>query len=61
MPVVIFFFVIGWVWKGKPWIHLHEIDIDTGRRELPWDDINAHRAELAAMPAWKRLIHTFFI
>jgi amino acid transporter len=38
-----------------------DIDVDTGRRELDWDEINAYRATLAAMPAWKRALHTFFI
>jgi|TARA_R110002003_G_scaffold129_7_gene12119 amino acid transporter len=36
------------------------MDVDTGRRELDWDVINAERAEIASWPAWKRLFHRMF-
>jgi amino acid transporter len=38
-----------------------DIDIDTGRRDVDWDIINEYRAKLAAMPAWRRVVHTLFI
>jgi amino acid transporter len=61
LPVVMFLWFCGFLWKRKGWLRTDQIDLDTGRRELPWDDINAYRARLAAMPAWKRIFHTLFI
>jgi amino acid transporter len=59
--VVIFFWIVGYAWKREGWLSLDKIDVDTGRRDLPWDEIHAYRAELAAMPTWKRIMHTVFI
>lgn len=59
--VIIGFWVVGKFWKGKGWLKLNEIDVDTNRRELPWEEINAWRAQRAAMPAWKRVIWNFFV
>lgn len=61
LPVVIVFWIGGFLWKRSGWLRTDQIDLDTGRRELDWDAINEHRARLAAMPAWKRIWHTFFI
>ncbi|KAK3683417.1 amino-acid permease inda1 [Podospora appendiculata] len=60
MPVVILFYIIGYAWKRKGWLAVEKIDVDTGRRELPWEEINAWRAELALMPTWKRVYHHIF-
>ncbi|KAF2707179.1 amino-acid permease inda1 [Pleomassaria siparia CBS 279.74] len=57
LPVVILFWVIGYLWKGKAWLRTASMDVDTGRRELDWDLINAERAEMATWPAWKRFYH----
>ncbi|KAI2622284.1 amino acid permease/ SLC12A domain-containing protein [Xylaria nigripes] len=59
-PIVIVFWIIGYAWKRQGWVKIDEIDVDTGRREHDWDEINAHRRELATFPAWKRLYHTMF-
>lgn len=61
LPVVILFWLVGFAWKRQAWLRTRDIDVDIGRRELDWDAINTYRAELAAMPAWKRIIHTVFI
>lgn len=61
LPIVILFWIIGYLWKREGWLKTEQIDVDSGRRELPWDEINAYRAELAAMPAWKRIVHTVFV
>ncbi|KAH6963050.1 hypothetical protein HG530_006784 [Fusarium avenaceum] len=60
LPVVIAFYIIGYVWKREGWRKVSEIDLDTGRREHDWDTINAYRAQLANGPAWKRLMHHLF-
>ncbi|EEU36736.1 uncharacterized protein NECHADRAFT_51989 [Fusarium vanettenii 77-13-4] len=59
-PVVILFYVGGYIWKRQGWLKLSEIDLDTGLREHDWDSINAYRREMAAAPAWKRVLHAMF-
>lgn len=61
MPVVIVFWIGGFLWKRTGWLRTDQIDVDTGRREHDWAVINEYRAKLAAMPAWKRIIHIVFI
>ncbi|KAF5670000.1 amino-acid permease inda1 [Fusarium heterosporum] len=60
LPVVIVFYIIGYIWKREGWRKVEEIDIDTGRREHDWDTINAYREKLANGPAWKRIMHHLF-
>ncbi|KAG6016992.1 Amino-acid permease inda1 [Claviceps lovelessii] len=59
-PVVLFFWLVGYLWKGKGWLRVEQMDVDTGRRELDWDEINAFRAEVASWPAWRRILHHTF-
>lgn len=61
MPVVIVFWIGGFLWKRTGWLRTDQIDLDTGRRELDWDAIHADRARLAAMPVWKRTFYTLFV
>lgn len=56
LPVVILFWVGGFAWKRTGWLRTSQMDVDTGRRELDWDEIHAYRAKIAAMPAWRRAI-----
>lgn len=60
LPMVIFFWLCGYIWKRTGWIRIDQIDVDSGRRELDWDEIRGYRAELAAQPTWKRVLHIFF-
>jgi amino acid transporter len=59
-PVILFFWAIGYLWKREGWLRTPNIDVDTGRREVDWDEINAYRAKVAAMPSWRRVMHKFF-
>ncbi|KAL2160147.1 hypothetical protein VTH06DRAFT_1802 [Thermothelomyces fergusii] len=61
LPVVIAFWIAGFLWKRTGWLSLDQIDLDTGRRELDWDYINADRAKLASMPTLKRWFYTMFV
>lgn len=61
LPVVIVFWIIGYLWKGKGWLRTVDMDVDTGRREHNWDEINAYKAEIAAMPLWRRIFYKWFI
>ncbi|KAF9885841.1 hypothetical protein FE257_012313 [Aspergillus nanangensis] len=60
LPVVIFFWICGFAWKRAGWLRTHQIDVDTGRREVDWPVIHAERQRLAAMPAWRRGLNIIF-
>jgi amino acid transporter len=60
LPVVLLFFVCGYFWKGTKWRSASEIDVDTGRREVDWNRINAYKAQVAMYPAWRRLLVAMF-
>ncbi|POR37109.1 Amino-acid permease inda1 [Tolypocladium paradoxum] len=59
-PVVIAFWIFGYVWKREGWIRTEQMDVDTGRRELDWDEIRAYRERVASWPAWRRVLHMLF-
>jgi len=59
IPVVMFFWVIGFFWKKTGWLRTDQIDVDSNRRELDWDAINAFRQEQATWPAWRRVAYLF--
>lgn len=56
-PIVMLFWAIGYLWKRTGWLSVAQIDVDTGRREHDWDEINAYKAKVAAWPAWRRALH----
>lgn len=58
--VVLLFWAVGWAWKRPAMLRTRNIDVDTGRRELDWDEINAYRAKIAAYPKWKRFLSHLF-
>lgn len=60
-PVVIAFWIGGFFWKRTGWLTLDQIDVDSGRRELNWEEINADRAKIAAFPIWKRWFYKLFV
>ncbi|KAH8673454.1 amino acid permease/ SLC12A domain-containing protein [Xylariales sp. PMI_506] len=59
-PVVILFYIGGYIWKRQGWLKVSQIDIDTDRREHDWEVINEYRAKMAAAPAWKRALAVIF-
>lgn len=59
-PVVLFFWLVGYLWKRTGWLRTEHMDVDTGRREVDWDEINAFRAKVALWPAWRRILHHTF-
>ena len=60
LPVVIFFWIIGYAWKRKGFMKVSEIDLDTGRRQHDWETINAWRTKVKTMPMWRRTFHALF-
>jgi len=59
-PVVIACWIIGYFWKRAGWLRTHQMDVDSGRRELDWEAIHAYRAKVAAYPKWRRVLHKLF-
>lgn len=60
LPVVIVFWVCGFAWKRTGWLRTSQIDVDSGRRAVNWDRINATKAEIAGYPAWRRVFYFLF-
>lgn len=60
MPVVMFFWAIGYLWKRTGWLRTSQMDVDTNRREHDWDEINAYRAKIAALPKWRQYLDKVF-
>ncbi|KAH8593038.1 amino acid permease [Bisporella sp. PMI_857] len=60
LPVVLFFWACGYLWKRTGWLRVSQIDVDTGRRPVNWDLINATKAQIASYPAWKRIFYYLF-
>jgi len=59
-PVVLLFWAIGYLWKREGWLRIDQIDVDTGRREIDWDQIHAERAKVAKRGWWGKALHVLF-
>ncbi|KAI5364824.1 Putative amino acid permease [Septoria linicola] len=59
IPVVLVFYIAGFVWKRESWKSLASIDVDSGRRDLDYETFQALKAKRAAWPAWRRIIDKF--
>ncbi|ETI27041.1 hypothetical protein G647_10140 [Cladophialophora carrionii CBS 160.54] len=60
LPVVLFFWAVGYLWKRQGFLRVDQIDLDTGRREHDWDTINAYRARVATWPWWRKAFSMIF-
>lgn len=60
LPVVLFFWACGYIWKRQGIRKLSEIDLDTGRRPVDWEVINAQRARYNSWPKWRRFCSAIF-
>lgn len=60
LPVVVVLTLGGYLWKGKAWLNIDEIDLDRGLRQHDWDTIRARKAEVASWPSWRRAAHKVF-
>ena len=59
-PIVLLFWLCGWLWKREGWRKLADVDVDTGRREVDWERIRANEERIAAFPAWRRILYLLF-
>ncbi|KAG6909752.1 hypothetical protein DXG01_015468 [Tephrocybe rancida] len=60
-PIMILFWVVGYVWKRKLPMKVHEIDLDTGRKSwLTVEEMREYRAERATAPWYIRIYRILF-
>jgi amino acid transporter len=60
VPIVILFYVAYRFWFHTRVVHIHEIDIDTGRREFDLPILMAQEIEEShSWPVWKKVYRTF--
>ncbi|KAJ3539993.1 hypothetical protein NM208_g5253 [Fusarium decemcellulare] len=60
LPIMLFLWATGYLWKRAGWLRVADIDVDTGRREHDWDAIHAERARISQLPIWRRLYYILF-
>lgn len=56
VPVVLFFWVVGYAWKRQGFLKLMQIDVDSGRREIDWEYVHEKRRIHASWPWWRKMI-----
>lgn len=56
-PVVILFYIGCYIYTRKSWIPLSKIDIDSGRREIDWEQVERSRQERRTGNLAKRIYH----
>jgi amino acid transporter len=60
-PIMLGFWIIGYIWKRGVPRRASEIDLDTGRKSwLTVEDMRAYRAERAAAPMYIRIYRMLF-
>ncbi|KAK2798825.1 Amino-acid permease inda1 [Emmonsiellopsis sp. PD_5] len=59
-PIVIFFWICGYFWKREGWLKLSQVDVDSGRREIDWDEHHRVQEYRRAAPMWKRVYYALF-
>lgn len=60
LPVVLFFWACGYLWKRQGFLKLSQIDVDSGRREFDWEDYHREAEKRRNAPFLKRLGYRFF-
>ena len=60
-PILLGFYIVGYIWKRGTPRRAHEIDLDTGRKSwLTVEDMRAYRAERARAPLYIRIYRMLF-
>ncbi|KAM0334986.1 hypothetical protein ACHAQA_000020 [Verticillium albo-atrum] len=57
LPVVLAFWICGFLWKRTGWLRTSQMDVDTGRRDLDWDAIRAYREHQKTLPKWRQFLN----
>lgn len=59
-PVVVFFWVVGYIWKRPKFLTLDKIDVDTGRREIDWELHRQIQEKRARANPFMKLVYMLF-
>ena len=59
-PVVIFFWIVGYIWKRPTFLTLDKIDVDTGRREIDWETHRQIQEKRARANPFMKVIYFLF-
>jgi len=61
-PILIAFYIIGFIWKRQGPKKASEIDLVTGRKCFETaEELNAWRGRTKHWPMWKRIVHKLFL
>ncbi|KAF8900731.1 APC amino acid permease [Gymnopilus junonius] len=61
LPIMILFYIVGYLWKRTRPLRAHEIDLDTGRKSwLTVEEMREYRAERARAPFYIRIYRMLF-
>lgn len=60
LPVVIAFWVIGYIWKRPKFLTIANIDVDTGRREIDWELHRSIQEKRARAGPFMKIIYLLF-
>lgn len=59
-PVVIVFWIVGYVWKRPAFLTIDEIDLDSGRREIDWELHRAMEEKRARANIFMKIVYKLF-
>ncbi|KAK0390810.1 hypothetical protein NLU13_0313 [Sarocladium strictum] len=59
-PVVVFFWLAGYIWKRPVFLTLDKIDVDTGRREIDWEMHRQIQEKRARANPLMKLVYILF-
>ncbi|KAG7105104.1 Amino-acid permease inda1 like protein [Verticillium longisporum] len=57
LPVVMLFWICGFLWKRTGSLRTAQMDVDTGRRELDWEAIREYREHQKSLPKWRQILN----
>ncbi|KAL2004522.1 hypothetical protein VTN00DRAFT_3407 [Thermoascus crustaceus] len=60
LPVVILFWLCGYFWKREGWLKLSQIDVDSGRREIDWEEHHRAAEAIRNLNFLVRMVHFLF-
>jgi yeast amino acid transporter len=56
VPVILVFWIIGYLWKRQGFLKLSQIDVDSGRRPIDWEYVHERRRIYASWPLWRKIV-----
>ena len=54
------FWAVGYLWKREGWLKLSQIDVDSGRREIDWEQHHREAEKRRNAPFIRRVLYALF-